>query len=161
MDELYFLMDGNVTSKIEAELNRLKDESNAKAVFLLDKNGQIISSSKDTEGYDKTSLGALIAGNVAATDGLAKLLGEKEFSILFHEGENEHIHINLINQKFILVVIFDESTSLGLVRLRVKKTINNLTQIISSIKNNKTNNGNKPIFEDITEEDIEKLFQGD
>ncbi|KAA0258951.1 roadblock/LC7 domain-containing protein [Deferribacter autotrophicus] len=161
MDEFYFLMDEEIASKIEAELNRLKDESNSKAVFLLDKNGQTISCSKDTEGYDKTSLGALIAGNVAATGGLAKLLGEKEFSILFHEGENEHIHINLINQKFILVVIFDESTSLGLVRLRVKKAINNLIPLFKTINNKKKSNESKPIFEDITEEDIERLFQGE
>src|SRR6266705_3664012 len=75
----------------------------------------------DMRGVDATSLASLTAGNVAATDGLAKHIGEKEFSILFHEGERDNIHISLVAQRVILVVIFDDRSSLGLVRLRVKK----------------------------------------
>ncbi|BAI79537.1 mutual gliding protein B [Deferribacter desulfuricans SSM1] len=161
MDNFYLYLSDELKNEIELELNRLKEESNSKAVFLLDKNGQIISNSKNTDEYDKDSLGALIAGNVAATGGLAKLLGEKEFSILFHEGENEHIHINLIDKKFILVVIFDESTSLGLVRLRVKKTIANLLKLINKMKENNKSENLEDIFSDINEEDIEKLFKGE
>jgi len=160
MDNIYLYLTDEIKNEIDEELNKLKEESNSKAVFLLDKNGQIVSSSKNTDQYDKDSLGALVAGNVAATGGLAKLLGQKEFSILFHEGENEHIHINLINKKFILVVIFDESTSLGLVRLRVKKAMNVLMNIINKIKENNSNNLEE-ILKDINEEDIEKLFKGD
>ena len=54
----------------------------------------------------KSAYVASTAGNVAATDGLAKLIGEKEFSILFHEGERDNIHISLVAQRVILVVIF-------------------------------------------------------
>src|SRR5688572_6132428 len=107
--------------RIKAIIAKLRMESNAKLVFLVDKNGQQIAAQGDLENLDATSLASLTAGNVAATDGLAKLIGEREFSILFHEGEKDNIHISIVAQRVILVVIFDERSSLGLVRLRVKK----------------------------------------
>ena len=104
--------------QIKDILQRLQVDSNSKICFLVDKNGQQIAVHGDMRGVDATSLASLTAGNVAATDGLAKLIGEKEFSILFHEGEKDNIHISLVAQRVILVVIFDEKSSLGLVRLR-------------------------------------------
>ena len=106
---------------LEEALRRLRQEANAKAVFLIDKNGQQIASAGEVEQFDTTSLASLTAGNVAATDGLAKLIGEREFSVLFHEGQQDHIHISIVAKRAILVVIFDDRSSLGLVRLRVKR----------------------------------------
>ncbi|MDK2792130.1 MAG: hypothetical protein PWQ25_993 [Deferribacteres bacterium] len=158
MDNLFWLSDEKILEKFEVELNRLKVESNAKATFLIDKNGQLIGSSKNTENYDKTSIGALVAGNVAATGGLANLLGEKEFSILFHEGENEHVHISLVAGKLILVVIFDETTSLGLIRLRVKKSLKIFEKLLRDLEKSSQENNRENIFSDITEDDIDNLF---
>src|SRR5438132_11507862 len=106
--------------QIKDTLQRLQVDSNARVVFLVDKNGQQIAAHGDMRNLDATSLASLTAGNVAATDGLAKLIGEKEFSILFHEGERDNIHISLVAQRVILVVIFDDRSSLGLVLPRVK-----------------------------------------
>ena len=72
---------------LEDALRRLRHDANAKAVFLIDKNGQQIAAAGEIENFDSTSLASLTAGNVAATDGLAKLIGEREFSVLFHEGQ--------------------------------------------------------------------------
>src|SRR6266404_1794725 len=108
-------------NQIKGIISKLRTDANAKVVFLVDKNGQQIAAHGDIENLDTTSLASLTAGNVAATDGLARLIGEKEFSILFHEGEKDNIHISIVAQRVILVVIFDERSSLGLVRLRVKK----------------------------------------
>ncbi len=108
-------------NQIKQVISKLRVDANAKVVFLVDKNGQQIAAHGEIENLDTTSLASLTAGNVAATDGLAKLIGEKEFSILFHEGEKDNIHISIVAQRVILVVIFDERSSLGLVRLRVKK----------------------------------------
>ena len=104
--------------KIKDIISKLKIDANANVVFLVDKNGQQIAAMGDLTTLDTTSLASLTAGNVAATDGLARLIGEKEFSILFHEGEKDNIHISIVAQRVILVVIFDERSSLGLVRLR-------------------------------------------
>src|ERR671935_772456 len=119
--------------QIKDTLHRLQVDSNAKIVFLVDKNGQQIAAHGDMKGVDATSLASLTAGNVAATDGLAKLIGEKEFSILFHEGERDNIHISLVAQRAILVVIFDEKSSLGLVRLRVKRATAEMNSIFEAI----------------------------
>ena len=112
---------GEEFEQLEEALRRLRQDANAKAVFLIDKNGQQIASAGEIDQFDTTSLASLTAGNVAATDGLAKLIGEREFSVLFHEGQQDHIHISIVGRRAILLVIFDDRSSLGLVRLRVKR----------------------------------------
>jgi len=143
-------------------VTRLVSNANAKVVFLVDKNGQLITSSGLTEGIDTTSLASLTAGNIAATGGLAKLIGEKEFTILFHEGEKDNIHISIIGHRVILVVIFDERSSLGLVRLRVKKAAAELEKIFSEIEEKtegeRAGLGVDSPFAEITDDDIENLF---
>ncbi len=146
--------------QIGAIIDKLTREANAKVVFVVDKNGQLIASGGQTEGMDTTSLASLTAGNIAATGGLAKLIGEKEFSILFHEGEKDNIHISIIGQRVILVVIFDNRSSLGLVRLRVKKVSEELAQIFEALAvkaRAQAESGDSP-FSEITDDDIDNLF---
>ena len=113
----------------------------------------------ETENFDSTSLASLTAGNIAATGGLAKLIGEKEFSIIFHEGEKDNIHISIVGQRVILVVIFDSRSSLGLIRLRVKKASDELAVIFDELsKKAKELESRESPFAEITDEDIDKLF---
>ena len=145
--------------QINSALDRLNRESNAKTVYLIDKNGQLIAHTGDSKDIDSTSLASLAAGNIAATGGLAKLIGEKEFSILFHEGEKDNIHISLIAGRVILVVIFDERSSLGLIRLRVKKFSSELEAIFNTImKKAESSSQESSPFVEITDEDIDNLF---
>jgi predicted regulator of Ras-like GTPase activity (Roadblock/LC7/MglB family) len=147
---------------LEEALRRLRQEANAKAVFLIDKNGQQIASAGEVEQFDTTSLASLTAGNVAATDGLAKLIGEREFSVLFHEGQQDHIHISIVAKRAILVVIFDDRSSLGLVRLRVKRASVDLEKIFETMaqKGEKGAGPGGPAspFSEITDDDIDALF---
>lgn len=150
--------------QIKTIISKLRIDANAKLVFLVDKNGQQIAAHGNIENLDTTSLASLTAGNVAATDALAKLIGEKEFSILFHEGERDNIHISIVGLRVILVVIFDERSSLGLVRLRVKKASQELndvfTSIMDKVEKEKTSVGAsfESPFAEITDEDIDSLF---
>ena len=146
-------------------LVRLRQDANARATFLVDKNGQQIASAGDVSQFDITSLASLTAGNVAATDGLAKLIGEREFSVLFHEGEREHIHISIVAKRAILVVIFDDRSSLGLVRLRVKRANAELEKIFEAMLQKSggattgvNEGGEDSPFAEITDEDIDALF---
>jgi predicted regulator of Ras-like GTPase activity (Roadblock/LC7/MglB family) len=150
--------------RIKDALQRLRQDANANVVFLVDKNGQQIAAIGDLTTLDTTSLASLTAGNVAATDGLARLIGEKEFSILFHEGEKDNIHISIVAQRVILVVIFDERSSLGLVRLRVRRATAELDKIFEDIaskvereKQNLHVELESP-FSEITDDDIDRLF---
>lgn len=148
--------------QINAVMEKLLREANSKVIFLVDKNGQLISGVGETERFDTTSLASLTAGNIAATGGLAKLIGEKEFSILFHEGEKDNLHISIVAGRVILVVLFDARSSLGLVRLRVKKASEELTTIFDSLmhkaeEKEKSGESDFP-FAEITDDDIDNLF---
>jgi predicted regulator of Ras-like GTPase activity (Roadblock/LC7/MglB family) len=146
---------------LEEALRRLRQESNSKAVFLIDKNGQQIASAGEVEQFDTTSLASLTAGNVAATDGLAKLIGEREFSVLFHEGQQDHIHISIVAKRAILVVIFDDRSSLGLVRLRVKRASADLERTFEAMLEKGQTTGAAVAaspFSEITDDDIDALF---
>jgi predicted regulator of Ras-like GTPase activity (Roadblock/LC7/MglB family) len=144
--------------QISGVCERLAREANAKIVFLVDKNGQLIASIGATQDLDTTSLASLTAGNIAATGGLAKLIGEKEFSILFHEGERDNLHISVIGGRVILVVIFDTRSSLGLVRLRVKKASDELNKIFEGLLKKVQVPGASSPFAEITDDDIDNLF---
>jgi predicted regulator of Ras-like GTPase activity (Roadblock/LC7/MglB family) len=145
---------------IQTASDRLAKEANALAVLVIDKNGQEIARSGQTDNLDITSLSSLFAGNVAATGGIAKLINEKEFSGQFHEGEKTNVHISLVAQRAILVVLFDGRSSLGLVRLRVKKASDELTRIFESVirKMNENRGNNAQVFGEITDDDIDNLF---
>jgi predicted regulator of Ras-like GTPase activity (Roadblock/LC7/MglB family) len=144
--------------QIQVVCDRLGRESNAKAVLVIDKNGQPIAQSGETDHLDVTSLSSLTAGNVAATGGIAKLLAEREFAGQFHEGEKTNIHISIVAQRVILVVLFDERSSLGLVRLRVRKASDELTRILESLIKKAASANAPSVFAEITDDDIDNLF---
>jgi predicted regulator of Ras-like GTPase activity (Roadblock/LC7/MglB family) len=162
MPSMDLIMYADELQRLEEALRRLRHDANARAVFLIDKSGQEISSAGEVDQFDTTSLASLTAGNVAATDSLAKLIGEREFSVLFHEGQQDHIHISIVAKRAILLVIFDDRSSLGLVRLRVKRASAEMERIFEAItekaeKGFDASSGGSP-FSEITEEDIDALF---
>ena len=142
--------------QIKAVLARLRMDSAAKVIFLVDKDGQEIAVQGEIGNIDTTSLASLAAGNVAATGGMAQLIGEKEFPTLSHEGEKESIHISVIG-RLLLVVVFDERSTLGLVKLRSKQVSHQLASLIEEITQADFENTDSP-FAEITDEDIDSLF---
>ncbi len=160
----FLVLYGDEYEEIKRILLQLKEETNSRIALVVEKNGQPIAFTGELDGVDTTSLGSLVAGNVAATEGLARLLGEESFSLIFDEGLNENLHMTLIGGKFILAVLFDKKTSLGLVRLRAKNAANRLEKVFERLEekmeaDKKKMGGEESPFEDISEEDIEKLFK--
>jgi predicted regulator of Ras-like GTPase activity (Roadblock/LC7/MglB family) len=150
--------------KILAVTQRLVKDANAKGVFVVDRNGQLIGEAGEMRGIDTTSLASLTAGCIAATGGLAKIVGEEEFPVHFHQGQRDNLHITLIAGRIILVVVFDERSSLGLVRLRVKKAGAQLARVFEDIQKKSDQGGGQggrggsTPFAEITDEDIDNLF---
>ncbi|CAN5873815.1 hypothetical protein BH18ACI4_BH18ACI4_05860 [soil metagenome] len=142
--------------QIKAVLARLRMDSSAKVVFLVDKDGQEIASQGEVGSLDTTSLASLAAGNVAATGGMAQLIGEKEFPTLSHEGERESIHICVIG-RLLLMIVFDERSSLGLVKLRSRQISPQIATMFDAIAEASSVDLDSP-FAGITDEDIESLF---
>jgi predicted regulator of Ras-like GTPase activity (Roadblock/LC7/MglB family) len=138
-------------------LRKLVVDAFAKVVFLVDKDGTLLASAGDAVGFDTTSLASLAAGNIAATGGLANLIGEKEFSVLFHEGERDNMHLSVVAERLILVIVFDRRSSVGLVRLRVRQASKRLTEVMAvAVAVNDAEFGG---VEELTEADIESLFR--
>ena len=79
---------------------------------------------------DSVAFAALAAGNFAAVDAMAKLVGESEFSLLFHKGKKSSIHFNKVNDDTILITMFTKDISLGLVRLKVSEAIKQINKIL-------------------------------
>ncbi len=79
------------------------------------------------------SLAALTAANFGATVEIARLLGEEEFTLLFHKGTSENVYFSAVGENAILVTLFDEKTSLGLIRLRISQMVDELSRIVSSM----------------------------
>jgi predicted regulator of Ras-like GTPase activity (Roadblock/LC7/MglB family) len=147
--------------KLLAIIQRLAQDATAKGVFLVDTNGQMVAEAGEMQGIDATSLASLTAGNIAASSGLAKILGEEEFPTHFHQGQRDNLFITLAASRIILVVVFDERSSLGLVRLRVKKAGTQIAQVFEEIRKKaereQSSGGSSP-FSEITDDDIDNLF---
>ena len=146
--------------KVLTVIQRLVRDANAKGVFVVDRNGQLIGEAGEMRGIDTTSLASLTAGCIAATGGLAKLVGEDDFPVHFHQGQRDNLHITLVSGRIILVVVFDDRSSLGLVRLRVKKVGAELAKIFEEIQKKaelESARGGTP-FAEITDDDIDNLF---
>lgn len=145
--------------KIKALLARLCVEAAARVVFLVDRDGQPIAFHGDIGNMDTTSFSSLAAGNVAATSSMAKLLGEDIFPTVVHEGERESIYICIIGRS-LLVVVFDERSTLGLVKLRTKRASHELAAIMDEIarESEKQRNEENSFFSEITDDDIDSLF---
>lgn len=144
--------------RLQEICDRLGQESLSKAIFLLDKNGQILVASGETSNIDVTSLASLVAGTTAATSSLAKLLGEDEFPVHFHEGVRDNLHISLVAEDYILTLIFDQRSSLGLVRLRVKRATQRLCEVFEDLAARQESEDTENVFGEITDDDIDSLF---
>ena len=145
--------------RIKNVLARLCVECAARVVFLVDRDGQPIAFHGDIGDMDTTSFSSLAAGNVAATTSMAKLIGEDVFPAVVHEGERESIFISVIGRS-LLVVVFDERSTLGLVKLRTKKASYEIASILDEISRDSANRrlDEKAFFAEITDEDIDSLF---
>ncbi len=145
--------------KIKSVLARLCVECAARAVFLVDRDGQQIAFNGEIGNMDTTSFASLAAGNVAATTSMARLIGEDVFPAVVHEGERESIFISVIGRS-LLVVVFDERSTLGLVKLRTKKASFEIAAILEQIAHDSETQRASPnnFFSEITDEDIDSLF---
>lgn len=143
--------------QIQTIADKLQRDARAQTILVVDKNGQLIASNGVNEELDTVSLSSLVAGNVAATGGIASLIEEEEFTGQFHEGKDLSVHMTIVSRKIILVVLFDKSTTHGLVRLRVKKAEEALSHVFEALAQ-KSKTRQNDVFAEITDADIDNLF---
>ena len=144
--------------KLLTELNR---ESKSKIVLLIDKAGQLISRSESPAfSSDDITFASLTAGNVAASEALSKLLGDKNLNHMFTETEDEGIYMILIDDKYILVSIFDKNASnLGIVRVKIKKYYGKLVELLRQIEERIESESSVTEQIDVEDIDLDTLFE--
>jgi predicted regulator of Ras-like GTPase activity (Roadblock/LC7/MglB family) len=121
------ILNGKQYEVITKVLTELATKTKASAILFADMSGQLISQRGNTEEMNTTVLSALAASDFAATSEMAKLVGEEaKFKLLFHEGEKRNVYLSNVGDDFFLVVVFDVSVTLGLIRIYTKKAIEDL-----------------------------------
>ncbi len=144
---------------ITKSLERFLFDSNARCALLVDRTGQLVATVGEKPKFDPTAFATLTAADFSANDQLAKLIGENDFSSLFHQGEKESMYLADIARRVILVVLFDNRTTLGLVRLKMKATVDELAKFFEEVFKRGTGDGSQPNILAGADDEIDKLFQ--
>jgi predicted regulator of Ras-like GTPase activity (Roadblock/LC7/MglB family) len=120
-------------AQLTSLLNTFVAETHAHCALLCDRSGRLLLKSGDTEGMDNITFASLVAGDFAASDQLARLLGEDEFASLYHAGEGRSMFLADVSGYSILAAIFDTKTTLGMVRLKSRVTVPRLAALFDEI----------------------------
>jgi len=124
--------------QIDSTLRDFLSRSKSKAAMLVDKDGHLITQEGSTERADTDTIAALVAGCFAATREMARILGEEEFTALFHQGRRDNLQLSLVGKRTILGVLFDDTTTIGMVRLYAAETARKLTSLVKKLKGRTT-----------------------
>lgn len=118
---------------IEEVLQKYLIDAGVYCAILIDMAGNILAKLDNGEkAYEVYSLAALAAANFGAVNAIAKILGEDEFSLLFHKGEKGNMHFNKVTEDFLLITIFGQEISLGFLRLKIAESTGKIEEIVSS-----------------------------
>jgi predicted regulator of Ras-like GTPase activity (Roadblock/LC7/MglB family) len=115
--------------QIEKVIDEFIKKSDSKCSILIDKDGHLVTNRGQSMHFDPETLSALVAGSFAATREMAKLLGEMEFTVLFHKGLKDNIHLSLVGNRAILATIFNDQTTIGMVQLYHKEASEKIEKI--------------------------------
>ncbi|HMA42374.1 MAG TPA: roadblock/LC7 domain-containing protein, partial [Gemmatimonadales bacterium] len=119
--------------RIQQILAQFLADSGARTALIVDRTGQLVATVGEPPAFDPTAFATLTAADFSANDQLARMLGEPEFGALFHQGERESMYLADIARRVILVVLFDNRTTLGLVKLRVRAAVQELNQVFTDM----------------------------
>jgi predicted regulator of Ras-like GTPase activity (Roadblock/LC7/MglB family) len=145
---------------ITQSLQRFLTDSNARCALLVDRTGQLVATVGEKPKFDPTTFATLTAADFSANDQLAKLIGENDFNSLFHQGEKESMYLADVARRVILVVLFDNRTTLGLVRLKMKEIVHELAKLFDEVFSRGAAGGAaKPGLLAGADDEIDKLFQ--
>src|SRR5687767_14152342 len=147
--------------RIQGILSGFLRESNARTALIVDRTGQLVATVGEPPTFDPTAFASLTAADFSANDQLARMLGEAEFGALFHQGERESMYLADVARRVILVVLFDNRTTLGLVRLKMKSVVEELATLFEGVFSRGTEGGQaaQPSLLAGADDEIDKLFQ--
>jgi len=98
-------------------------EARCICALLVDRAGRMLAARGDVSGLDQTAFASLVSAGFAASSQLAVLLGEEEFSSLYHHGAERSMFLADITGAAVLAVLFDRRATLGMVRIAAKSLL--------------------------------------
>ena len=143
-------------------LTKLMNDTSSSSVMLLDKSGQVITTQGASTRQNATALGALLAGAFSSSRHVAELLGEKDFRTIFQQGVNESIFTTMVEEQWLLVIVFDKLTHIGLVKILSKKTADELGRTLERVRSDTTRQKSSVLninFRSSVEDTIDLLFR--
>lgn len=144
--------------RLDSEIDAFLELSKARCALLVDRDGHLVTRRGEPMKTSEETISALVAGSFAATMEMARLLGESEFSILFHQGKRDSIQLQLIGDRTLLSVLFDGRTNLGMVRFYAKETADRMLRILEEIKAEGREAKLDDDFGDSASDALDKLF---
>jgi predicted regulator of Ras-like GTPase activity (Roadblock/LC7/MglB family) len=118
---------------VDGVLSELLRRTHALSVHLIDRSGQLITSVGADSDFDLPTFASLAAADVSANAELGALFGKQTLDTVVFLGEPRSMASTLIAERIILCVIFDKHSTLGLVRLRSKRAVRDLTPVFDSL----------------------------
>ncbi|MBN1760296.1 MAG: roadblock/LC7 domain-containing protein [Chitinispirillaceae bacterium] len=103
--------------RLNVILEQLTVKANLLLTVLINKDGRLLTYQGSLEKIDTVSMAALVAGNSASTLAIANLMGETEFSAMYHQGKDRHIFITVVDENTFLCLVFDERTNIDRVKV--------------------------------------------
>lgn len=149
----------NDISRLDAEIDTYLELSKARCVLLVDRDGHLVTRRGEPMRTSEEAVSALVAGSFAATQEMARLLGESEFSIMFHQGHRDSIQLQLVGSRTLMATLFDGRTNLGMVRFYAQETAARLQTIFEEIA--KEDRGAPQLGDDFAasaDDALDKLF---
>ena len=145
---------------ITRTLQRFLYDCNARCALLVDRTGQLVATVGEQPNFDPTAFATLTAADFSANDQLARLIGESDFNTLFHQGERESMYLADVARRVILVVLFDNRTTLGLVRLKMKQAVDELGKLFEQVfARERDAQQTRPNVLAGADDEIDRLFQ--
>ena len=148
--------------RIDRLLQAFLYDSNARCTLLVDRTGQLVTTAGEKPDFDTTAFASLAAADFSANDQLASMIGENEFSSLFHQGEKESMYLADVARRVILVVLFDNRTTLGMIRIKVKAVVKELSDVFREMFDRSAASPQaarvEAAFVDEAEDEIDRLF---
>ena len=109
-----------IESWMEEPLRRFIDDSRVRLVLLLESSGRVLAQHGFTRSIDVMSACALAAAIHASAAEIGRQLDGNPFTALHHPGTDRQIFLGELLTKrgaYVLLTVFDDSSSIGLVRL--------------------------------------------
>lgn len=119
--------------RLNIVLSQLVAKANLLLAVLINKDGRLLTSQGCLEQVDTISMAALVAGNSASTLAIAQLMGENEFSTMYHQGKDKHIFIATVDDNTFLSLVFDDRTNIDRVKVFVRQFDRQLKASLSQV----------------------------